>query len=223
MKIAKTAMAFDLTAPAAPGRYRLTVTLHDGDGVAFDAATQALLPTLIVRVTGELDAEIVAPATAELAAGAKTSLELWVANLGKDAWGHKALKGIGDGLDGSKATFARITGQWVALGGADDPDQVAAASSASIAAAELPVALKPGKLVPADLGLVAPVVAGDYLLVLDILTPDGGSLVADGVEPTLVRVKVSAAPAPETTAPAVLTPALSSAPSVLEPAGDAGE
>ena len=42
--------------PAAPGRYRLTVTLHDDDGVAFDAATQATFPSLIVRVTGDLDA-----------------------------------------------------------------------------------------------------------------------------------------------------------------------
>ena len=33
------------TLPATPGRYRLTITLHDADGVAYDAATQALLPS----------------------------------------------------------------------------------------------------------------------------------------------------------------------------------
>ena len=38
------------------------------------------------------------------------------------------------------------------------------------------------------LGLTAPTAAGDYLLVLDIVTPDRGSLIASGGDPTLVRV-----------------------------------
>ena len=33
-------------------------------------------------------------------------------------------------------------------------------------------------------------VPGDYLLVLDVVTPEYGSLTAVGVDPTIVRVKV---------------------------------
>ncbi len=55
--------------PARPGLYRLVVTLHDPDGVAFDAATQDRLPALIVRVTGTLSATFAAPANLSLVAG----------------------------------------------------------------------------------------------------------------------------------------------------------
>ena len=43
-----------LITPDAPGLYRLVTTLHDKDGVAFDAASQDQVPALIVRVTGGL-------------------------------------------------------------------------------------------------------------------------------------------------------------------------
>ena len=54
-----------MTLPTTPGRYRLTVTLHDADGVAYDAVTQALIPSLIVRVTGDFDGDIPAAPTAD--------------------------------------------------------------------------------------------------------------------------------------------------------------
>ena len=41
-----------------------------------------------------------------------------------------------------------------------------------------------------DLALFAPSVAGEYLLILDIVTPEAGSLAAQGVEPTIIRVTV---------------------------------
>ena len=77
--------------PAAPGRYRLTITLHDKDGVAYDAATQALMPSLIVRVTGDFDGAILATPTAELDAGTGVELDVRAINLGVAAWGHKAI------------------------------------------------------------------------------------------------------------------------------------
>ena len=40
------------------------------------------------------------------------------------------------------------------------------------------------------MGLDVPTVPGDYLLILDVVTPEQGSLAAAGVEPTIVRVKV---------------------------------
>ena len=131
VKLAKKDFTFHVATPKAPGRYRLTVTLHDKDGVAFDAATQALLPTLIVRVTGDLDAEVVAPTAIELPSGSASSLALWVANLGTSAWGHEAFADPRVRSAKIEATSARLTAQWVALGGLDDEAQLASAAAAA--------------------------------------------------------------------------------------------
>ncbi len=215
-KTFKKVLSIGLKTPAAPGRYRLTVTLHDKDGVAYDAATQAMVPGLIVRVTGDLDAQIVAPATATLAPGAATTLKLWTANLGKAPWGHPAIRDNKDPDPTAPAAAARMTGQWIALGGIDDADQSAAAAAASATTVTLPAGLKPRVVIPVDLEVFAPSQPGDYLLVLDILTPDRGSLVANGVEPTIIRVKV-AVPVVET------APAPSAAPQDAAPARATGK
>jgi hypothetical protein len=91
LQVDERTLAIALAAPTAPGRYRLTVTLHDADGVAYDASTQALLPSLLVRVTAGVDGEIVAPTAAVLDAGAPATLSLWAVNLGVAPWGHEQL------------------------------------------------------------------------------------------------------------------------------------
>jgi hypothetical protein len=191
LKVNKASLTLRATAPTTPGTYRLVVTLHDDDGVAYDAATQALLPALIVRVTGELDAQIVAPTTNDLVAGEASSLRLWVANLGTSAWGHAAIRDTKDPDGTAPATAARVVGQWIALGA--DAKAIAAAAAAGTVEATLPAGQEPDAVVDADLELTAPTVTGDYLLVLDVVTPEHGSLVASGVEPTVVRVSVAAA------------------------------
>jgi hypothetical protein len=201
-KITKTVMTFPLTLPKVAGRYRLTVTLHDADGVAYDAATQAMLPSLLVRVTAALDAQIVAPARVQLTTGATTDVGLWVANLGTGAWGRQAVVGRKNSTPG---TSARVVARWIALG-ADDPVTTQAIQSAAATPAELPPGLVPGKLVAADLAVFAPWAPGDYLLVLDIETPDDGSIVAAGVAPTVIRVKVVPEPV-ATPPPADVVPA----------------
>ena len=89
-----------------------------------------------------------------------------------------------------EATSARLTAQWVALGGLDDEAQLASAAAAAATPVTLPAGFAPGSIVNADLKLYAPTVVGDYLLVLDILSPEQGSLTALGVEPTIIRVRV---------------------------------
>ena len=206
LKITRTQMAFDIASPAQPGRYRLSITLHDADGVAYDAATQAMVPSLLVRVTGELDAGIDAPTRVDLAAGEGATLPLWLANLSKAPWGHPAIKDSKDPDGSAPATAARLTGTWVALGAVDDAEAQAAADAASVTAAALPAGFKPGATMEVDLDVFAPSVPGEYLLVLDIVTPDDGSLTAHGVEPTIVRVSVRPAtrggPATAPTVPA---------------------
>ncbi|CAN5648927.1 hypothetical protein BH20CHL7_BH20CHL7_15560 [soil metagenome] len=191
VKIRDESLTFSLAAPVTPGRYRLTVTLHDADGVAFDAATQALIPSLAVRVTGDVDARIVAPAVAELSAATATAIELWVANLGRAAWGHEAISTPVDPEGFAPAVGAAVHGRWVPLG--DDPAAGAAAAGAGEVRTSLPAGLQPGVVVPATLAVDVPEVPGVYLLMLDILTPEHGSLVAAGLEPTVIRVHVQVA------------------------------
>jgi hypothetical protein len=204
VKVTKGAMAFKVAAPTTPGRYRLSVTLHDSDGVAYDAATQSLLPPLIVRVTGELDAEIVAPPQAEIPSGGADVLSVWVANLGRGAWGHAAIGSEHDPEGGAPAVGARVTGQWVAL--AASSEQIEAAAAATGASADLPPGLEPGAVVPADLRVYAPSEPGEYLLLLDIVTPGDGSIVATGLEPTVIRVTVTDAAPPTPTPGPTLAP-----------------
>lgn len=191
VKLSKKSFSFKVATPVAAGRYRLSVTLHDKDGVAFDPATQALLPALIVRVTGDLDAQIVAPTSLEVVPGAVNNLSLWVANLGARAWGHEPAFDPAARNGADRATAAKVVGQWVALGDLGDPEQLASAAAASATPADLPVALAPGAVASAELRLYAPTVAGDYLLILDIISPDDGSLTAKGVLPTVIRVRVA--------------------------------
>jgi hypothetical protein len=62
--------------------------------------------------------------------------------------------------------------------------------------------------------MFAPSAPGDYLLVIDILTPEVGSMAAQGVEPATVRVRVAEpipSVAPEASPSAEPTPAPSNA------------
>ncbi len=170
--------------PAAPGRYRLTITLHDDDGVAYDAATQTVLPTLAVRVTGDLDGAILVAPTATLPAGTDVGLPVRVVNLGKAAWGHGPTIETGSRFDIDPAVAATLVGRWLAL---SDGTMTPVPATARV---DLPAGLEPRVTVDATLALAVPDRPGDYLLVLDVLTPEHGSLIAAGVEPTIVRVTV---------------------------------
>ena len=145
---------------------------------------------------------------ARLEPGEATSLPLWVTNLGREAWGQKAVPGTKT-IDsrrlvgGSPATRARIVGSWVSLGGIDDPAQLDAAAAASVTPTSLPPAFAPRAVTKAGLVMFAPSTAGDYLLVIDIVTPEVGSLAAQGVEPVTVRVHVAPKPVEPSPSPTV--------------------
>jgi len=187
VKIAKKALKVPVTLPTTPGRYRLTVTLHDTDGVAYDAATQALIPTLVVRVTGDYDGDLRAAPKADLQAGSDVALGVHVRNLGVAAWGAEAIKPVSNLSGWVQAKIAKLTGRWIPLAdGAALPTDAADQAAST----DLPVALAPGASVDATLTLKTPEASGSYLLLLDVITPDGGSLVAYGANPTVVRVTV---------------------------------
>ena len=175
-----------------PGCTGWSGTIHGTDGVAYDAATQALMPALIVRVTGKLGARYEAPAAAYASAGGTFKLHVGITNLGAASWGSRAVKPVG-GAEKTPARRATLVARWVSLSGATG------ASPAKERSAVLPPGLAPGASASVDFVLTAPTAPGDYLLLLDVVTPQGGSLAGAGVPPGIVRVTVSAAagaPAP---------------------------
>ena len=134
---ARSRWPFHVATPAAPGRYRLTVTLHDADGVAYDPATQAQVPSLIVRVTGDLDAGDRRPGPARPRARRRRRPACGSPTSARHAWGHEAVRRpAGIPRAPSRRQPRTLTGTWVALGGVDDPAQLAAADAASVKSAD---------------------------------------------------------------------------------------
>ena len=184
LKVGTKYLSVPMALPGTPGHYRLTITLHDHDGVAYDAATQAAIPGLIVRVTGDPDGAIIAAPTATLTAASDVELPVRVVNLGKAAWGHGPTMSNPDPDGHAGEVSGMLVGRWLSL--ADDTTTLLPASG-QIA---LPAGLAPNVAVDRALGLTVPASPGDYLLILDVVTPEHGSLIAAGVEPTIVRVTV---------------------------------
>lgn len=182
-RLALGGLAAPVRVPATPGLYRLVATLHDPDGLAYDAATQALVPALVVRVTGPVMATYDVTAPASAVAGRAVAVSVVVANVGRTAWGHAAVV-PGVGAEREPASRATLVARWVSLG-ADLP-----AGAGSVASAILPAALAPGATSSMRLTLTAPGQPGDYLVVLDVVDPGTGSLAAQGVPPGMVRIAV---------------------------------
>ena len=174
--------------PTAAGLYRLVATIHEADGAAYDAASQALVPALIVRVTGRLTARYDAPAAVTATAGKQVQLRVKVTNLGAAAWGSPAMLPTLDGAELVPARRATLVARWV---------NIAAGSAAGPIATEstslLPPGLAPRESATAQLDLTAPAVPGEYLVLIDVVVPGTGSLAVAGVPPALVRVTVSGA------------------------------
>ncbi len=207
MKVDRKYMSIRVVSPKTPGRYRLSVMLHDKDGVAYDPASQAMVSALIVRLTGPHDAIVAAPRSVEIAPGAAHKMSLWITNVGSSPWGAEAELGTRTEENSRKptgsvsATHAQVVGTWIPLGTASQVE-IDAAAAASVKPVELPAGFTPRSVTKVDVRMFAPSAPGDYLLMLDIVTPQVGSLAAQGVDPTIVRVRV-ATPAPAAEQPAV--------------------
>src|SRR6266550_3116261 len=177
--------------PTAAGLYRLVATIHEADGVAYDAASQALVPALIVRVTGRLTARYDAPAGMTAATGKQVQVRVKVTNLGAAAWGSPAMLPTLDGAELVPARRATLVARWV---------NIAAGSAAGPISTEstslLPPGLAPRESATALLDLTAPAAPGEYLVLIDVVVPGTGSLAVAGVPPALVRVTVSGASSP---------------------------
>jgi hypothetical protein len=183
-RLATGGIAVPVRVPATPGLYRLVATVHQPDGLAYDAATQALLPALIVRVTGPVTATYRMPTTATASAGKAFAFDVKVTNLGRSAWGHAAVVPEVGVAELEPAQRATLVARWVGLGA--DPGAAAPATTTV-----LPAGLGPGTGANISLAITAPATPGEYLLVLDVFDPRSGSLAALGVPPGIVRVTVT--------------------------------
>jgi hypothetical protein len=196
--------------PSAPGLYRLVITLHDATGIAYDAPTQAKLTSVIVHVGGLYSAAFGAPSVLSLTTGASSTVGVRVVNAGSQVWDAESATPPAEPdslliwLRTNRAA-ARVTGTWVSSAGLPVPAPASAAID--------PKAAAPGGSAAVGLNVVAPAQAGDYLLLLDVVTPQHGALSTLGSTPAIVRVSVtgptvapSPAPSPAASAPAATTP-----------------
>lgn len=202
-RLTKGRLRVTVELPAAPGSYRLVTTVHGADGIAFDLATQIMVPALTVRVSRPVSAAYGVTPTLRLTAGGATILPVRVANDGALAWSVPA--SIPEELIDPSVVRAhppaRLVGRWLALG-VDAIGETVSELTAQIVGA-------PGSEVTVQLALTAPTVPGEYLLVLDVVSPLHGSLAAGGVPLGQVRVSVvpDAAATPGPTPAPTATPA----------------
>jgi hypothetical protein len=174
--------------PLRQGRYRLVLTLHDSKGDAFDAASQTLIKPVVVRVTGKIDAAYHVAPVLSTTASSSVDLPVTVSNLGLEAWGQQGLSSrMGGGFrlrPGEEATRALVVGRWVPL------DVAAIPSAQTEDHVALPAGLAAATKASVTLSTMAPSTPGNYLLLIDVVVPNVGSLAALGIGPQLVRVTV---------------------------------
>jgi len=183
-----------LELPDRPGRYRLVTTIHGPDGVAFDAATHALVPAAVVRINPPLSAAFGVVPSLSVAPAATLVLPVRVANDGVLAWADpvKPTDPAGDDPDPRVTrthASARLVARWLALAPTEPTAAVGPEASTT-------VAVGPGSEEIVQLEVTTPATPGTYLLFLDIDSPLHGSLAASGIAPGQVRVTVTSAASP---------------------------
>ena len=169
--------------PDAPGLYRLVTTVHDSEGVAFDAETQALIPALLVRVSASMSAIYAAPAELHPDPDEAFGVRVRIVNTGTETWRQPApidpVLGQRVPGDGEPLLVAR----WIGL---DDFVPSAQLPSAAVLAADV----RPGSETVVQFDLVAPSRPGRFLLMFDLRMADGRSFASMGIAPGITAVVV---------------------------------
>jgi hypothetical protein len=177
--VAGNVLRLSVDAPPLPGLYRLVTTIHDTDGIPFDAATQSLIPGLVVRVTPALSAHYGVVRELRLTPGRSFDLPVRVLNSGRVGWGETALGSRGRPIDSVDLPW--LVARWLPLGG----------STPASDGGRTPAIVAPGENKVVTVRVTVPPAPDDYLLVLDVEVPGFGPLAARGVAPGLVRVHVA--------------------------------
>jgi hypothetical protein len=178
--------------PQAPGLYRLVPSLHTASGIAYDESTQALLTPVIVRVGGPVAVAYGVDPSLVLETATRTSLAVRVVNAGRETWDVTSPTPPGGDASAllvwlrTGRTPATLVATWVSVGGQGAPDPAHAALDPAVSAA--------GGTGTVALTLVAPATPGEYLLLIDVLSPVLGPLSSRGSPPAIVRVSVTGTP-----------------------------
>ncbi|MCJ7710859.1 MAG: hypothetical protein MUQ32_08505, partial [Chloroflexi bacterium] len=179
--------------PAQPGLYRLVATLHTAGGVAYDAATQALLTPVLVRVGGTMAVAYGTPGALALTVGDTKDIAVRVLNAGAVRWDQvvavQRSRVAGDPVTAVRTTTRtpQLIATWLSVDGLDVPEPIRVQLDQEVAA--------PGEAADVILSLEAPAAAGSYLLIADVVAPGIGPLSAFGSAPAIIRVTVAEAPA----------------------------
>lgn len=196
---AGTVVSAPVTLPPTIGRYRLEVTVHDGDGVALSYSVQAAIPGVVVHVGGPGAGWVDAPAALSLTAGTQASVQVVVTNGEATPWG--GCLGTPDPLIADPAAASpascptvRLVGRWVPVGGQGT-------------AAPMTRDLTVPAATAASTWLAGPVPAlpGTYLLVASLERATGAGPVQIVGRPVTITVEVTSVPLVPT--PGGLTPA----------------
>jgi hypothetical protein len=173
-KLRKEKVTARVLVPDVLGLYRLTITVADADGADLPT-TQVTQPgSSLVRVISALGVAYLTTVAVDADPGESVVLPVGVTNSGAGAWWAEVAPGV--------AGTGKLMATWVALGlNAPAPPQPAVT--------DVPL-LAPGGSQELALELVAPTAPGEYLVLLDVLAPDGTSMAAQGVPPHLLRVSV---------------------------------
>jgi hypothetical protein len=191
VKATGSSVTVEVEYPAAPGLYRLVTTLHTPAGIAYDAATQALLTSEIVRVAGPVAVAYGVAPSISMAAGAAGTVPVRVMNAGTEAWDEPTATPPAGAADDILTWLrtgrapAHLVATWLSTGGLPVPAPVTAVID--------PSGSEPGGAVALDLALMAPAVPGEYLLLMDVISPVHGPLSANGGGPAIIRVSVARA------------------------------
>ena len=182
-KLTRSRLRLTAALPTDSGTYRLTTTVHGSDGLAFDAATQALVPVLTVRVSRPLSVAYGVVPDLAMTAGTNLVLPVRLVNDGIVDWALPPIASddLIDPMLARSRPPARLVARWVALG---------LGTTADTTDSTTPLRLDPGSETTVQLTLTAPTAAGDYLVVLDVASPLHGSLAASGVAVGQIRVTV---------------------------------
>lgn len=199
-----SSLSLAVTYPAVPGLYRLTAMLHTPEGVAYDAATQAMLTPVLVKVGGTKAVAYGAPSTLVMTAGGTSQAPIRVLNAGALRW-DQVVTAPPTRVAGEQGATVRTTtlpahlvATWVAGDGSAVPAPISIRLDDAVFA--------PGGIAATLVDLLAPDSAGNYLLLLDVLTPESGPMSALGSAPAIIRVTVNAAPPTPSAAPPTAAP-----------------
>lgn len=171
-----------VTLPVEPGLYRLVTTVHDGEGIAFDAQTQDLIAALLVRVTAPISATYGVPTDIRPAAREPFTVRVRIANTGSASWSAPTTVERSTRWPVAPDAAPALVARWIGL------DDITASGLTSNALVD--VDLEPGQEAIVDVALEAPGGPGRYLLMFDLQTGDGQSLASMGVPPGFTRVDV---------------------------------